>query len=194
MTETELADRLERLERDNRQLKTLATVALILAAALGAIYASRPVPDKITAHEFDVVDAAGRARVKIYAEYGPDESNPEILITDPHGKNLVSIGTMRGTGSLNLWETYNDAGIGLGWNERGPLISFIDSQGRSPMSFMVSTSGDPNVTLSDPQGYSMELGSTGIAQPTTGATQQTSAASIVMVGNDKDHHVIWKAP
>lgn len=40
----------------------------------------------------------------------------------------------------------------------------------------------------------MDLGSTRLAAARTGATEQTSAASIVMFGNDKGHHVIWQAP
>ena len=52
----------------------------------------------------------------------------------------------------------------------------------------------PQVVLSDSQGYAMSLGSTPLVTPGTGATEQTSAASIVMFGNDKKHHVIWQAP
>jgi hypothetical protein len=40
----------------------------------------------------------------------------------------------------------------------------------------------------------MDLGSSSTTKTITGETQQTSAASIVMFGNDKDHYVIWKAP
>lgn len=65
MTETELTNRLERLERDNRRLKGLGVAALVLAAALGAVYAARPVPEKITAREFDVADASGNVRIRL---------------------------------------------------------------------------------------------------------------------------------
>lgn len=58
----------------------------------------------------------------------------------------------------------------------------------------VSPSGEPSLTLHDTQGYRMDLGSTRTVIPATGQTQQTSADSIVMFGNDKKHHVIWQAP
>jgi hypothetical protein len=58
----------------------------------------------------------------------------------------------------------------------------------------VNSSGAPQVELSDPQGFTMDLGSTGTINAKTGETQRTSAASIVMFGNDKRHHVIWRAP
>ena len=62
MSEMELINRLVKLERDNRRLKAFTSGLIILAAALGGISATRPVPQKITAHEFSVVDSAGRVR------------------------------------------------------------------------------------------------------------------------------------
>lgn len=56
------------------------------------------------------------------------------------------------------------------------------------------SSGEPSITFADRKGFMMSLGSTGTIAKVTGETQQTSAASIVMLGNDKSHHVIWQAP
>jgi hypothetical protein len=42
-------------------------------------------------------------------------------------------------------------------------------------------------------GFSMVLGTADLVTPTTGETHRTSAASITMFGNGKDHKVIWKA-
>ena len=55
MTETELLARLEKLESDNRRLKKIGAAALVLAAALGLMAATRPVPDVVKAHAFEVV-------------------------------------------------------------------------------------------------------------------------------------------
>ena len=63
MIEAELTQRLERLERDTRRLKGFALTIVLLAAAFSAIYASRTVPEKITAQEFEVVDRAGEVRM-----------------------------------------------------------------------------------------------------------------------------------
>lgn len=43
-------------------------------------------------------------------------------------------------------------------------------------------------------GFEMDLGGTITRTIATRAIQQTSAASIIMFGNDKTHHVIWQAP
>lgn len=55
-------------------------------------------------------------------------------------------------------------------------------------------SDSPLIEIAEGKGSYMDLGSTGLATARTGATEQTSAASIVMFGTDKQHHVIWKAP
>lgn len=58
----------------------------------------------------------------------------------------------------------------------------------------VSSRGKTSIRLNDEQGFRMDLGSTGTGNPTTGETQKTSADSIGMLGNDKEHHMIWRAP
>jgi hypothetical protein len=53
-------------------------------------------------------------------------------------------------------------------------------------------SGDPGIELGDAKGFEMDLGNANTITPTTGQTQQTSAASIVMFSTNKK--VIWQAP
>jgi len=65
-------------------------------------------------------------------------------------------------------------------------------EGRAQM--VVSPSGSPDITLADANGFEMDLGSAGTVNSKTGATEQTSAASIVIFGNDEKRHVIWQAP
>ncbi len=99
MTETELARRLERLERDNQRLNGFAVAALVLAMAFGAIYATQPTPQTITAHQFEVVDESGRARVAIDTMYGPN-----IRLLDAHGNQRVVLAfdeTGAGVGSAH---------------------------------------------------------------------------------------------
>jgi hypothetical protein len=123
MTDIELTKRLEKLERDNRRLKRFGLAALVIVAVIGTIAATQPVPQKITAHEFDVVDNSGEVRAEV-----------------------------------------------------GMFL------------------GAPDIRLDDAQGFSMVLGNAQTVTPATGATEQTSTASIIMFGNDKEHHVIWRAP
>ena len=75
-----------------------------------------------------------------------------------------------------------------------PTILFTDAQGKTRAGMFVNSSGVPNIWLTDAQGFEMDLGSTSNVNVKTGATEQTSAASIVMYGSDKGHHVIWQAP
>lgn len=260
MTETEVVKRLERLERDNRRLKRLATVALIIATALGAIYAAQPVPDKMTAHEIDVVDTAGRVRIKLAVSHmekdsgghtyeGPNVAlydangvkreeiggylslfGPQLTMFDDHGNQAVSLdggncppvclGPSLALEKGNTSAVLSTVGTNLGpqlflggvpgkgptielWSRTRPNIlkgllgkSQDNTQEKTPLpDVLISDYNDgPAISLTDGQGFSMNLGSSGTVNSRTGETQQTSAASITMFGNDKDHHVIWKAP
>ncbi|HEX5411539.1 MAG TPA: hypothetical protein VFZ27_06725 [Terriglobia bacterium] len=56
----------------------------------------------------------------------------------------------------------------------------------------LTTENMPTLTLNDPAGFTLNLGSTATEKSATGQRQQTSASSIAM--SDKDHHVTWRAP
>jgi len=199
MSETELIRRVEKLERDNRRLKGFGLATLVLATALATIYATQPVPQKITAHEFNVVDNSGRVRVRMHTfatvpPQIPDES--EIGVYDAQGRSAVHIIAGPGGPSVILFAPTSEApqvGVRIHADSSGePSIGLFDAKGKAYLG--VGQSGLPSLTLSDPQGFEMDLGSTQTQKLVTGATEQTSAASIVMFGNDEKHRVIWKAP
>lgn len=52
----------------------------------------------------------------------------------------------------------------------------------------------PMIEVADGKGSRMDLGSTNAVASRTGVSEQTSADSIIMWGNSKDHHAIWRAP
>jgi hypothetical protein len=193
MTDVELARRLERLERDNRRLKGFAVGALVLATALFGIYAAQPVPEKITAHEFDVVDSTGKIRMKMFVH---SSGEPAIRLLDAQGKARVAMGVLpSGEPGIALSDAQGKAGAMMEIDSSGePNIHVFDAQHKERVKINVNSSGEPSIELSDPQGFSMDLGTTGTVNRITGETQRTSAASIVMFGNDKDHKVIWQAP
>lgn len=87
MSERDLAERMEKLERDNRRLKRTGVGLFVVLVALTTVYATRPVPDVIKAHEFDVVDNKGRVAVKLF-EHSPlgFELNAGIEMFDTHGR------------------------------------------------------------------------------------------------------------
>ena len=198
MSEAELIGRLEKLERDNRRLKLLGFVALVLAAALGLMAATQPVPNVIKAHSFEAVDSSGRVRTKI-------SDSPMVILYDLQGVPQAEIGYHKSVGPMVLLGTHRMSRLQGG--EYGADMEIRDDPSDGPIILLtgggpqngmvglkVTRSGLPNVTLSDAQGFSMQLGSAGTINKTTGATQQTSAASIIMFGKGKDHPAIWRAP
>ncbi len=245
MNDTELARRLEKLERDNRRLKKLGAAAFVLAAALGAIAATRPVPDVITSHKFVLVDQQGRARVTIStpayagAAIAMNADDPAIWLSDNKGNDRAilttdslrfadakgkSLGAFPATDPVPQKITAREfdavdasgkvratlstlQGVGgeptltlTGQNRQvlleGPgLVMLLSNSQEGSSGITIGAShGLSNIMLADRQGFEMDLGSAKTVAPKTGATQQTSAASIIMFGNDKEHHVIWKAP
>ena len=167
MPDTELVERIERLERDNRWLKRGGLALLVMLGALATIYATRPVPQKITAREFDAVGATGKVLATLGTLQGV-AGEPALSLT---GQNRQAL--LEGPGLVTLISNSDEGASGI---------------------TIGAAHGSSDITLMDGQGFEMDLGSTKMVTPTTGATQQTSADSIVMFGNDKKHHVIWQAP
>lgn len=167
MTNAELARRVERLERGNRRLKGFALAPLAFALALTTMYAARPVSQRVTAHEFDVVDSSGRVRIRM--SMGALQQ-PDIALMDAKGLYHVELYLVRDGGGGNIALT----GTPSGPSEHASTM-FID---------------DGGLTLFGSGGDELDLG----AGTTTRKTQPTGAASIVMFGNDKGHHEIWRAP
>jgi hypothetical protein len=166
MSEAELIERLERLERAHRRLKRFSLAALVIATALATIYATQPVSQKITAHQFDVVDDSGKVR----ATMGMGEGAPGVKLSDAQGKVRA--------------EWVLDTG--------GAGFVLYDAEGNPHEALNVTPEGEPTMWLSNAEGFELHLGGLALAMPSTGATQHTSAASIVMLGKDKK--LIWRAP
>jgi hypothetical protein len=73
-----------------------------------------------------------------------------------------------------------------------PGIDFVGPNEKPRMTIGIIPSGEPHIHLLDSQGFRMVLGTTNTVTPATGATQRTSAASLVMFS--KDNKVLWSAP
>ena len=165
-------------------------VILVLAASLATIDATQPVPHTIIAHEFDVVDGAGNVRLIM----GP---SPEVALFNANGQQRAALALASdGAPTLMLMDAKGWGIAQMSVTQGSPEILFTRSRSQGPGSIFVglTSQGLPRIHLSDPQGFDMDLGSTQMVTPATGATEQTSGASIVMFGNDKEHRVIWKAP
>jgi hypothetical protein len=200
MTDIELARRLEKLERDNRRLKSVAFAGIALAAALGIIYSVactsagiKPDAERVTAREFDVVDGAGKLRVKISMDC-PSGTNcqPSIKMFGPGGKAETAAllsdhlqFSVSGEGSKP--RVTAEVGSGTGG---GGLLSLEGKFG----SYVRVNANSPSVEIKDADGYMMDLGSIDLTTVVSGETSQTTADSIVMFANDKKHHMVWRAP
>lgn len=186
MTDSELLARLEKLERDNRRLKRFGLAALALAGALGLIAAARPVPNVIKAHKFEVVDGAGKVRMRLEAS----SKGANIFIAA--GSLSAPIEGQFPAVSMGANDDYSWVTLGnaewLSTSAHAHRFVVIENS----LNLTNSTSKGPQVAFRDNKGYEMSLGSTPLLTPKTGETHQTSAASIVMFG--KKGSVIWQAP
>lgn len=152
-------------------------------------------PGTLKAHEFDVVDGAGNVRAGMRMD---PAGEPDIAVLGPGGGVRGSMYLAKGgTAELGLYGKNGNRAVEMAVSSDGSryiVFRQVRPKLQIPLGMGVTAGGRPNVTLSDGQGYSLQLGSTLTVAPTTGTTQQTSAASIIMFGNDKKHHVIWRAP
>jgi hypothetical protein len=219
MTDSEMMRRLERLERDNRRLKRLGALGLATVLAAVIVYAVscssggdgvriKSSAERIAAREFDLVDADGKVRAQINVNCAPATScRPEINLLDQDGRPATSIGagTFSIAGEKGQATLVGDhlqfsvasaksqplvtAEIGSG-SGHGGLLSLVGNS----RSYVTINANSPGIEIQDSQGYVMNLGSVALTTVNTGQTSPTTADSIVMFGNDKSHHLIWRAP
>lgn len=211
MNEAEIASRLERLERENQRLKRFGGAAVVILVSLAAIYATQPIAQVIRAHAFEVMDNSGKVRVKLSvlpdgdsaidirdargterAWMGLKASNgPTIGLADAQGypRAIMNVSSA-GFATISLTDQEHNVRTFVG--DSG--VAFYDSKGDQRVQMGINQADVPFISLSDKEGFDLDLGGTWTTNVSTGATQQTSAASIVMFGNDKNHRVIWQAP
>lgn len=207
MTDNEFARRLERLERDNRRLRQIAFAGIALAAALGVLYSVacssgrnqaviKPDAERVTAREFDMVDKAGKVRVKIAMDCSQASNcRPEVRLmdaaTDSGEQKVASLlgdrlqFNVSSKGSAPAITSQLGSGSG-----GGGLLSLHGNGG----GYIEANANAPNIELKDAQGYVMDLGASDLTTVVSGKTSQTTADSIVMFANDNKHHLIWRAP
>ena len=203
MAENEIIRRLEKLERDNRRLKQIAFVGIALAAALGILYSVacssagiKPDAEKVTAREFDMVDGAGKVRVKIAMDCPQAaKCRPEIRLIEPATESgeqeeasLLGDRLQFSVSSKGSAPTIT-AQVGSG-SGGGGLLSLLGNSG----GYVRVNANAPSIELKDAQGYVMDLGAVNLTTVLSGQSSQTTADSIVMFGNDSKHHLIWRAP
>jgi hypothetical protein len=193
MSDRDLNERIKRLERDNRHLRVFALLGLLVATALTSIYATRPVPDVIKAHEFDVADNAGKTKIRMGLREGTDW--PEITLLDSMGRPRAQISVLSGMPLVALYSTEGKPGAAMTiFSDGSPTLTLSELQKRASVDMSLDASGSPLVRMHDTQGFEMDLGGTETLSRLSGKRTGTTADSIVMFGNGRNHRVIWQAP
>lgn len=163
MSDQELLTRLERLERENRTFKRIGIAALVLVAIVVGLGAVQPIPSKIVAHEFDVVDGTGKVRVRLHTQANGNLAMIQVLDTAGVAQADMTDGPVMGP-SIDLGFHKLDNGLPdakVGWmpavsiadSPLGPMISLnIPGNALGPGVGIGVTKGQPNVTLMDAKG------------------------------------------
>lgn len=176
---------LERLERSNRRWRYGAMAGLAVAGLIGLVAAQRatpPVPGVIRAHKFELVDGAGAVQGSLETVKGDSEltltglDGPESLVLTAQS---LTMGKVRADSIAPIVELNRWTGMDI-MSDRGYVS--------------ISSGANYSISVRDASGYETDIGATSLVTPSTGETHQTSAASIVMFGNDKDRKVIWQVP
>lgn|GEM_PF-5847859 len=155
-------------------------------------------------------DDTGRPGVELTEQDPPPDflqgfargySSGNLLMLDYEGKSVsaANLGVGKATG---LWLTKTRLKSGLQWPASDDVDAALMIDGGSagvqvqergdPRIGLFSRSGMSGLDLADAAGYETQIGASSLKYATSGDTQRTSAASIIMLGKKK--HVIWRAP
>lgn len=157
-------------------------------------------------------DDTGRPGVELTEQVPPadllqgfarEQSTGNLVMLAYEGESVsaANLGVGKATG---LWLTKTRLKPGLAWPEADDVDAALMIDGGSA-GVQVQEHGDsriglfasrgmPGLDLADTAGYETQIGVADVKYPLSGQRLRTSAASIVMLGNGKEHHVIWSAP
>lgn len=189
--------RLEKVEKENRRLKRFGLGFLLLVAAAVTMGQARPNRTS-EAEEFVVKDPQGHVRATLGFSLGA----PMLVLYDKAGtmKASLMVGA-NGIPGFSLFDAAGNQTVSLADGEGGPTLGLQEGAQR-PLSVeevikqpgIVLHAGKDQIGLmvEDREGFSAVLGTADLVTPRTGETHETSAASVVLFGKDKN--VIWSAP
>lgn len=181
--------RIERLERQNRRMKLAGLGALVIAGAfllMGQASGPHTLPE-VRANSFVLVDAQGKQRATL--DIIMDQ--PRLALSDTNGTIRAALAISLGGPALVLVGSNGSAAASLAVQPDGPLLDMLGANSMQAVTLEIPTHG-PELKLNDANGFETAIGATDLITPTTGETQTTSAASLVLFGKDKK--VLWSAP
>ena len=192
---------LARLERQNRMLKRVGAFLFFLCfLGIGLIAwqlkrisssAARQGRSKIiSATEFDLVDQNGTNQGLLSG--GPDGAT--LFLNGPNGKpGLMFFPFAKyGGSSLSLTSVSGEQLVDLTVGDVYSSVTVGTKETKGDKIEMAAGGGGQSLTVSDKAGFQTVLGSASLLKPGSGATTETSVATLTMFG--KDGRVIWMAP
>jgi hypothetical protein len=194
----DLRTRVEWLERQNRWLRR-AGLAVVAAVSAVLLMGQAAPSHTVTANKFVLMDNQGRTR----ALFDVDRLGTTLTFLDASGNKQIVLGASTDAdghphGWLELGTDVLRRFIPMATPPGGMTLSdgaLLMDGGESGSVFLAGPGPNgPKLELTDAKGYSIDVGVSGVVMPTTGETRKTSAASILMFGNDKNQRVLWQAP
>lgn len=185
-----LRQRVDTLERQNRRLRGISLVALLILLPLllaAASPSSRAFVVKVNG--LILVDAQGKKRAELYV----DDRRTGLDFFDRNGDLLASLGAGQQGAGLSFWAPWEGAQprARVAWNEDGSELTLYSSDQQNSVVFSTSNQG-PNLLLADKDSFRSSLGRISLVAAESGERENTSAASVVLLG--KDGEVLWRAP
>ncbi len=169
------------------------------------------IPDVIKAHKFELIDAQGKARAKLYIdEYGPvlalndakgkhravlyidSFGGTDLAINNANGEPRAVLKVLGGSPELILYDANGNYGVVLDIRKHGPDLDLCDANGNDRAVLSVDKDG-PGLDLLDANGNDRAvLGSTWTVSKVTGATNPTAPSTITLF--DKNGSVLYQRP
>jgi hypothetical protein len=147
-----------------------------------------------------ILDTSGGASVRLTGKDQPavtlssDTDGADLDLFDANGKPRAMLTLLKDRPFLSLSDGSGNVRADLSASNEGPSLDLNDASGSAGVHLELSNDGEPVLCLGDAAGFETDIGSTSLVTPLTGETHKTSAASVVMFGNGKEHKVIWQAP
>jgi hypothetical protein len=175
-----LSIRVETLERQNRLLKR-AGFALILLPVCLAVMGQAGSERTIEAQDFVLRDPTGIKRAELsMGKYGPFSTGTNAVLQFFNSKGQPT--SIVNDGFVFLVPPENKKAAPVGSSPFGAYV-------------MLSTRDEePDLVISDTQGFQAHLGVTDTVTTRTGEQHKSTAASVTLLGPPKDNKVIWSAP
>jgi hypothetical protein len=122
---------------------------------------------------------------------GKSDLGPDILLDDAKGSPRVDLGLEHNLPFIILNDEKGIVREDMGLERGDPAFVINDEKAQPRVGFGLS-GGRPSVTVIDAQGFTSVMGSTPLTTTATGATHETTGASLVLFGSDGT--LLWSAP